>query len=116
VKEIPKIRPEDTYEMIGWASDAEQVIGSVPSDKYARKVYSIVAVHHTPNTTGWFALRKYKGATLESEVKFVLGAFDTLDLSRPLDWPILTYEAGREVRTIAGAPTSIQLVLSYYDL
>lgn len=113
---MPKIGPEDTYEMIGWASDGEQTIGSVPSDKFARKVYSIVAVHHTGNTTGWFALRKYKDATLERETKYFLGAFDTLDLSRHPEAPLLTFEAGRDIKTIAGSPTSIQLILSYYDI
>jgi len=113
---MPKIGPQDTYEMIGWASDTEQTIGNVPSDKFARKVYSIVAIHHTPSATSWFALRKYKGTTLERETKFVLGAFATLDLRRDPEAPLLTFEAGRDIKTIAGAPTSIQLILSYYDI
>jgi len=113
---LPKIGPEDTYEMIGWASDAEQTIGSVPSGKFARKIYSIIAVHHKATATGWFALRKYKDALLESETRYVLGAYGTLDLSREPEAPLLTFEAGRNIKTIAGGSTSVQLILSYFDV
>jgi len=109
-------RPEDTYEMEIWVSDAEQTLDTVPENKFARKIFGILAVSHTGNATSWFAIRKYNGDTLEKEWKFVLGAYDTLDISRPLESPILTIEAGREIRTIGGAPTSVFLVLNYYDL
>jgi len=114
---MPKAGPENTWEIVFWASDVEQSMGSVPVTKYARKVFSLVAVHHTPNATGWFAIRKYSAAgALERENRYVLGAFDILDLTNPIDSPLLTFEAGREMRIISGAPTSIQVTLSVYDI
>lgn len=113
---MPKIGPEDTYETEIWVSDAEQEVGTVPSNKFARKVFGLTAVDHSGNATSTFILRKYSGATLEKEWVFVLGAYDTLDISRPLETPFLTIEAGRTLKTVGGAPTSIFLKLDYYDL
>jgi len=110
------IKPEDTYEMEIWLSNVEQTIGDVPSNKFARKIYGLTAIHHKDTATSSFTLRKYKGATLEKEWVFVVGAYDTLDISRPPESPFLTIEAGRTLKGITQQPTSIMLILQYYDL
>jgi len=113
---MPKIGPQDTYESEIWVSDDEQEIFTVPSDKFVRKVFGLTAIDHTGNATSTFILRKYKDTTLEKEWKFVLGAYDTLDILRPLESPFLTVEAGKSLKTVGGAATSIFLKLDYYDL
>jgi len=113
---MPRVGPEDTYESEIWVSNDEQEIFTVPSNKYARKVFGLTAIDHSGNATSTFTLRKYSGTTLEKEWTFVLGAYDTLDISRPLEAPFLTVEAGKSLRVVGGAPTSVFLKLDYYDL
>ena len=118
-----KVKPEDTIHIIASVGTAETDLvpyggtsSQVPTTKYARIIYGAV-LNNEASSANTLTIRIYAsdGTTLEKEIKFALGAYDTVDINRDLNSPILVVPGGKYIKAVATA-ASVNVILNAYDV
>lgn len=118
-----KFKPEDSIHLhaeVGTDETNVLPIGGtsaqVPTHKFARIVYGIV-MNNTASSTNTLTIRIYEsdGSTLFKALSFTLGAYDTIDISRTPEAPILKIPAGKIIKAVASA-ASVNLLMNCYDI
>jgi len=111
------VKPEDTFEMEGDIGTTKAALSNntVPDNKFARKVYGML-INNRAGTTNTLTLTIEEGTTVVRTLPpITLGAYDTIDVNRPLDSPIFTMNPGQNIKAVA-ASASISVILQAYDL
>jgi len=111
------VKAEDTFEMEGDIGTTKAALtnNTVPSTKFARKVYGMI-INNRAGTTNTLTLTIEEDTTVVRTIPpITLGAYDTLDINRPLDSPIFTMNPGQNIKAVA-ASASISVILQAYDL
>lgn len=117
------VKPEDTFEMEASVGTSETDIkpygaanAQVPTIKFARKIYGML-LNNQASSTNTLTIKIYDtdGTTLLRSIAITIGAYDTLDISRSIDSPILTVYAGQYLKAVASV-ASVTVVMNAYDL
>lgn len=113
---MPKIKPEDCFNIEALVGTTEVGLGQVPVTKFERKIYSIV-LSDVSGSTNTLTLRQYAsdGTTLQKSWQLRVGANETIQLVSSEELPIISIPAGSFIKAVATA-ASIQLLISAYDL
>lgn len=109
--------PENTFEMEGDVGTTKAALSNseVPSNKFARKVYGML-INNRAAAENTLTLTIETDTTVDRTVPpITFGAYDTLDVNRPLDSPIFTMKPGQNIKAVAGSD-SISVILQAYDI
>jgi hypothetical protein len=111
------VKPEDTFEMEGDIGTTKAALtnNTVPDNKFARKVYGML-INNRAGAANTLTLTIERDTTVERTIPpITLGAYDSIDLNRPLDSPIFTMKPGQNIKAVASS-VSISVILQAYDL
>ena len=112
-----EIRPEDCFEMelAATTTKAKLSNGDVPSNKFARKVYSYLLSNKGSTTAGITFTIEKDTTVVRTIPEITLGAYGSIDEQNELG--LITIPAGHNIKaqvTTGGGPISV--IMRAYDL